>query len=419
MVVARRSIRRRLCGAAIDAAAVSMFVALCWSSSSSHVLARHVSNLSAFAYAGSSYRLLTPPKWLCRDNRKAVIRKGTTVEDLIKSRLVPTTKQNRYQYMVDPKLRSFVATTEYKRVVQLLVELKKAGELESLLRKLDEYWVSLDIFRIGQREREGGAGLQEIVRRDWKQIWPSSQNCSQKEAFKLFSGFWKRLDQSRLFDDALQDVLPEFKRRATVAAASYDRERLSKLTNADREAEFLRRMDKVDAVQQYVKLIKDDEDVQYLKSDLTPAIAKFISSLEKKTAKTAVVEVGTEAIIAFFVAVVVAFAYVLNFQGLITLPSFEDDSLPPASVRTIKEPEVNIPKKFNFNFFGAPPASTQVPEAAPPEGEATTNEAPQTSTKVPDAAPTEGKAAIKEAPPATGSELTSTGKGRIRIAGTS
>jgi hypothetical protein len=347
--------------------------------------------------------MLTPHKWLCRNNRKATTRKGTTVEDLIKSRLVPTTKQNRYQYMVDPKLRSMVATVEYKRVVELLVELKKTGELESFLRRLEEYWASLDIFRIGQKEAEGGPGVQDVVRKEWSRFWPSSQNCSQKESFQMFAGFWKRLDQSRLFDDALTDVLPEFKRRSTIAQDSFDRERLSKLTDDQREAEFLRRMQKVDISQQYVKLVKDDEDVQFLKDDVLPSIVKLISILEKKTARTAVVEVGTLPTVVFFVAVAIAIAYVLQFQGVVQLPSFEDNSLPPASVRTIKEPEVNIPKKFNFNFFGA----TQEPDAAlPPEKEAVS---------------TEG-APVKEVPPATEPELTSKSEltsivGKIRIAG--
>lgn len=401
MAIPRRSRRCCLCGAAIAAAPLATLVALCWSFSSSDVLARHVSSLSAFASAAPSYRMLTPQKWLCRSDRKATARKGTTVEDLIKSRLVPTTKQNRYQYNFDPKLRSMVDTTEYKRVVELLVELKKTGELESFLKRLEEYWGSLDIFRIGQKEAEGGPGVQDVVRKEWPKFWPSSQNASEKESFQMFAGFWKRLDQSRLFDDALTDVLPEFKRRSTVAQASFDRERLSKLTDEQREAEFLRRMQKVDIAQQYVKLVQDNEDVQFLKNDVLPTIVKFISILEKKTARTAVVEVGAPATAAFFVVVAVATAYVLQFQGLVELPSFEDNSLPPASVRTIKEPEVNLPKKFNFNFFGASPYSAKEPDAAlPPEREGTVKEAPPAT----------------ESEPASKSELTSV-VGKIRIAG--
>mmetsp|Transcript_91186 Transcript_91186/g.175564 ORF Transcript_91186/g.175564 Transcript_91186/m.175564 type:complete len:425 (-) Transcript_91186:177-1451(-) len=416
MAIPRRSRRRRACGAVIDAAAVATLVVLCWSSSSSHVLARHLSNLSAFASAG-----------FCRDDRRAVIREATTVEDLIQSRLVPTTKENRYQYMVEPKLRSMVQTSEYKRVVEILGELKNAGELESFLRRLDEYWAGLELFSILSQANEGGPDLKSIVRRDWVSLWPSSWNSSsQKESFQTFSGLWKRLDQSRLFDDSMRDVLPEFKRRSTIALAAMDRDRLSKMSDEDREEEFVRRMENVEIIQQYLKLIKDDEDVQYVAKDVFPSLIKFVSSYEKKAARTAVVEIGTIPTALFFVLSAVALANLLQFWGVIKLPSFEDQSMPAYSVRTIKEPEpeVTLTKKFdfsgNFNIFnllGEPQAPTKVPDTTTPtEGEAAIQEAPSAATQAPGPTDKENTEAVLQAPPTTKSELSSA-IGKIRIAG--
>eukprot|EP00418_Pyrodinium_bahamense_P067998 CAMPEP_0179076038 /NCGR_PEP_ID=MMETSP0796-20121207/33897_1 /TAXON_ID=73915 /ORGANISM="Pyrodinium bahamense, Strain pbaha01" /LENGTH=332 /DNA_ID=CAMNT_0020773283 /DNA_START=16 /DNA_END=1014 /DNA_ORIENTATION=+ len=269
--------------------------------------------------------------------RRPTARGGTTVQDIVKSRVVPKGTKIKYEGRMDPKLRSLLATTEYPRVVDLLFKLKSENLLEPFLLKAEDYWYELDIYKLAAEEAEDdGPGVLNTIRKDWERIWPSALAKEGKDAFAQFSKFWKRLDQSRLLDDMLQNVLPD-KRGVSDAEASADQERLGGLDYDERRDEMLRRLQLSPLVVQYVKLSKDDEKVQALAPEMAPFLASVVGGLERKSAgKTDTL--GSLADFAVVMAIVVSTTAILAFVGAVRLPFGDETPLPSAS-----QPSVVLP----------------------------------------------------------------------------
>mmetsp|Transcript_79360 Transcript_79360/g.184156 ORF Transcript_79360/g.184156 Transcript_79360/m.184156 type:complete len:347 (+) Transcript_79360:55-1095(+) len=265
------------------------------------------------------------PRKLCSLKCPTAMR-ATTVEDIIKSksRRIPKGSKVKYDGRINPKLRSLLGVAEYGQVLDLLVKLKNEGLLVTFLEKAAAYWASFDVYGLAAAEKDGGSGVANTVREDWERLWPGD---SSREAFAQFSNLWRRLEQSRLFDDVMKDVLPDL-RTSSDATASADQERLGSLDDDELRDEMLLRLQSSELVGQYAKLSKDDDRVQAIASDLVPFVGSVVAALERKTAlQTSTL--GSLADLGVLAAITASLLAVLVFVGVVKLPNGEDDALPP------------------------------------------------------------------------------------------
>lgn len=296
------------------------------------------------------------------------------MQDLAKSRPPARDGKGKYLWTLNPKLKSLVGTDEYRRVLELLVKLKSEGLLASFLGSAERYWADLDIFGVAKAEQAGsGRGVANTVRRDWEKVWPKALEKDQNNAFLVFSSFWKRLEQSRLFDDVMQDVLPDMK--SLSAAASRDAQSLANMDDEELRDEMLDRLQGSKLVAEYIKLCEGEEDVQRLAPDMVPFIAAVVAGLERKSAmQTEDLGLSTDTGVIF--AAVAATLLVLSFVGVVKLPfiSGEDDLGMPASKPTVvfssdgdaPRPLASAPTPAPPSSDDGPPPPPSAPAAAPP-----------------------------------------------------
>jgi len=188
-----------------------------------------------------------------------------------------------------------------------------------------------------REEQEGeGRGVANTIRRDWGKVWPGALEAEGKEAFLVFSGFWKRMEQSRLFAEVMKDVLPDVGEGLS-AGASADQQRLGSMEEEDRQDELMFRLQSTKLVKEYVQMSKDDEQVQALAADMLPFIGFLISDFERKcaTQKETLGFLADFGVTAIFVAAMVV---VLSFAGIVKLPLGDEMPLPPRSQPTVVLP---------------------------------------------------------------------------------
>eukprot|EP00933_Yihiella_yeosuensis_P045376 TRINITY_DN40747_c0_g1_i1.p1 TRINITY_DN40747_c0_g1~~TRINITY_DN40747_c0_g1_i1.p1 ORF type:complete len:361 (-),score=73.65 TRINITY_DN40747_c0_g1_i1:271-1353(-) len=194
-------------------------------------------------------------------------------------------KGQSYKGRVDPKLRSLLESSEYRRMVTLLSGLDQQDLLDDFLEKAEKYWEKVNLAEWAAQEQQGGGrGLMRTVKKEWPRIWPSELESERMPAFELFALFWTRVDQSSLIDRIMSDVLPDF-------AAGFnnkgnkDSKKLEVLTEEGRRQEIMKRLGKNELIGQYGALSKADPEVARIGPKMTPFIARFLSILESKASQ--------------------------------------------------------------------------------------------------------------------------------------
>ncbi|CAK0840630.1 unnamed protein product [Prorocentrum cordatum] len=195
------------------------------------------------------------------------------------------TKKGKYRGPVNPRLRAFMGSSEYREMIQLLSGLNEQGLLDGFLDKAGAYWGSMNIFRLAELERsKGGQGVMTTLRQDWPRIWPKELEEGRFAAFDKFQRYWGRLERSKLVDDVMKDVLPDMEKGYDNPEASKDYKKLKDMTDEQRSDEILRRIGKNELVRQYVILSETDPEVSSIGSKMMPFIAGCVSALERKVA---------------------------------------------------------------------------------------------------------------------------------------
>lgn len=196
------------------------------------------------------------------------------------------TRKGKYRGPVNPRLRAFMGSPEYREMIQLLSGLNEQGLLDGFLDKAGKYWGTMNIFRLAELERaKGGQGVMTTIRKDWPRIWPSELVDERFAAFDKFQRYWGRLERSKLVDDVMKDVLPDMEKGYENPEASRDYRKMKDMTDEERSDEILRRIANNELVRQYVILSETDPEVSNIGSRMMPFIAGCVSSLERKVAQ--------------------------------------------------------------------------------------------------------------------------------------
>jgi len=244
---------------------------------------------------------------------------------------VKTTKLKKgevYRGQVNPKLRALLGATEYRQMVDLLARVESKGLLAPFLQKAEDYWGDINLFNLAMQEQEGGSrAIMKTLKKEWSRIWPEELDEERLPAFDLFQSFWKRVDQSRLLDTVMNEVLPDMKKGYTDLMNSGDQQKLSTMNDDERREEILYRMGKCDLVRQYIILSENDPELGSISDKMGPFVARFISQLERKVA-TQTSTLGWVADGGVAAACVLAFLGILVLVGAIKLPTFGGDEAP-------------------------------------------------------------------------------------------
>eukprot|EP00929_Paragymnodinium_shiwhaense_P119699 TRINITY_DN91591_c0_g1_i1.p1 TRINITY_DN91591_c0_g1~~TRINITY_DN91591_c0_g1_i1.p1 ORF type:complete len:390 (-),score=115.10 TRINITY_DN91591_c0_g1_i1:132-1238(-) len=198
---------------------------------------------------------------------------------------ISTETQGRVDYkgIINPKLQALLQSQEYLDMVEIMNQLEMKGALDDFLGKAKDYFDSIDIFKLAEREVEKGGDKAIIkqVRQDWDNIWPKKADDIKTTSFDTFIKFWNRLGNSKLFDVMLGDVLPDMKK-----AGAYDADaaKLMSMSEVDREDEIARRMLKSDIVMQYAFLQQDEPRVNRYSDQITDFMTDILVLLERKIA---------------------------------------------------------------------------------------------------------------------------------------
>merc|ERR1711920_5732 len=194
-------------------------------------------------------------------------------------------RTGKYRGPVNPRLRAFMGSSEYRELILLLSGLNEQGLLDGFLDKAGKYWGNMNIFRLAELERsKGGQGVMTTIRKDWPRIWPKELEEERFAAFDKFSRYWGRLERSKLVDDVMKEVLPDMEKGYENPEASRDYRKLKDMTDEQRSDEILRRIGNNELVRQYVILSETDPEVSSIGSKMMPFIAGCVSSLERKVA---------------------------------------------------------------------------------------------------------------------------------------
>lgn len=205
-------------------------------------------------------------------------------------------------------------------MVALLCRLNEQGHLEGFLERAEGYWMDINIFQLALQEQQGGGrAVLSTVRKDWPRLWPQELEAERMSAFDSFTDFWKRLDRSKLMDSVMQEVLPDSEKVYDDLMESSDQQKLAKMSDEERRDEIMRRLGSADIIKQFAILSQNDPEVASIGSKMTPFIAKFVATLERKIA-TQTESLGKTidyGLIAIGVAVVLV---ILFATGVVKLP---------------------------------------------------------------------------------------------------
>lgn len=241
-------------------------------------------------------------------------------------RTIKLKKGEKYRGQVNPKLRALLEATEYRQLVDLLSRLESQGLLTSFLGKSEEYWAGVNLLNLAMEEQQGGGkAMMKTLRQDWNRIWPEQLEAERLPAFDLFSAFWKRLDQSRLMDTVMGEVLPDMKNGYNDLMNSQDQKKLMEMSDEQRRDEILRRLGNSDIICQYAILSENDVELKTIGPKMAPFIARFVSLLERKVASQTA-GLGILADASIFGGAILALLLILVFVGVLKLPSFGDEA---------------------------------------------------------------------------------------------
>jgi len=212
--------------------------------------------------------------------------RGRTALEAVKSKATKTKRgPAKYRGPVNPRLRAFMGSAEYREMVQLLGRLNGDGQLDEFLNKAQSYWGSMNIFRLAELERsQGGSGVIATIRKDWPRIWPSGRDTERFSAFEQFSRFWGRLERSKLVDDVMKEVLPDMETGYQTPEKSRDFKKMKSMTEQERSEEVLKRIANAEIVRQYIGLSNTDSEVKSIGGKMMPFLAGCVSALERKVA---------------------------------------------------------------------------------------------------------------------------------------
>ncbi|CAE8609697.1 unnamed protein product [Polarella glacialis] len=206
--------------------------------------------------------------------------------------------------------------------------LRAPEEAAAGVAQTPDYWGDINLFNLAMQEQEGGSrAIMKTLKKEWSRIWPEELDEERLPAFDLFQSFWKRVDQSRLLDTVMNEVLPDMKKGYTDLMNSGDQQKLSTMNDDERREEILYRMGKCDLVRQYIILSENDPELGSISDKMGPFVARFISQLERKVA-TQTSTLGWVADGGVAAACVLAFLGILLLVGAIKLPTFGGDEAP-------------------------------------------------------------------------------------------
>ncbi|CAE6966050.1 rpsI, partial [Symbiodinium sp. KB8] len=189
----------------------------------------------------------------------------------------------KYRGVVNPRLRSFIQSNEYRELLTLLKNVNDEGVLDDFLAKAETYWMDINIFQLAMEEQSGGGrGVVATVKKDWPKIWPPQLESNRMYAFDCFAKFWGRLERSKLVDDVMSEVLPDLGKDYNEKLESKDQQKLMKLSDDERRDEIMNRLGGSPIVAQYAGLSREDPEVKAIGSKMAPFVAKFVSILERK-----------------------------------------------------------------------------------------------------------------------------------------
>lgn len=233
-------------------------------------------------------------------------------------------KGGKYRGAVNPKLRLFVNSKEYRTIIDLLAKLNDMGLLDEFLARAEDYWMNINVFQLALEEQQkGGRGVLMTIRKDWPRIWPENMDSDRMAAFDQFADFWKRLDASRLVDNVMKEVLPDMTKGYQDyenLMQSDDQKKLMAMSDEERKMEIMSRLGRCEIVKQYAALSANDKEVQSIGPKMMPFVAKSVASLERKVA-TQVDQVGKSFDFGFVAIGVLLVVAVLIGTGLVKLPS--------------------------------------------------------------------------------------------------
>ncbi|OLP95047.1 hypothetical protein AK812_SmicGene22875 [Symbiodinium microadriaticum] len=226
----------------------------------------------------------------------------------------------KYRGVVNPRLRSFIQSNEYRELLTLLKNVNDEGVLDDFLAKAETYWMDINIFQLAMEEQSGGGrGVVATVKKDWPKIWPPQLESNRMYAFDCFAKFWGRLERSKLVDDVMSEVLPDLGKDYNEKLESKDQQKLMKLSDDERRDEIMNRLGGSPIVAQYAGLSREDPEVKAIGSKMAPFVAKFVSILERKVStQTESLGQTVDVVVVGVIAVVVLIG--LSFAGIIKIP---------------------------------------------------------------------------------------------------
>ena len=233
----------------------------------------------------------------------------------------PKTKTSgKYRGQVNPRLRSFLQSNEYRELLSVLNGLNEQGLLDEFLDKAEKYWIDINIFQLAMQEQDaGGRGVVATIKKDWSKIWPPQMESNRMYAFECFTNFWTRLERSKLVEDIMKDVLPDMSKGYSDKLESKDQQKLMQMNDDERRDEIMNRLGSSPLVAQYGGLSKEDAEVKAIGGKMAPFIAKFVSILERKvsTQTEALGQTVDYAVVAVGAVVVLI---LLSIAGIIKIP---------------------------------------------------------------------------------------------------
>ncbi|CAE7345622.1 PHOT1 [Symbiodinium natans] len=229
-------------------------------------------------------------------------------------------KGGKYRGVVNPRLRNFIQSSEYRELLTLLKNVNDEGVLDDFLAKAETYWMDINIFQLAMEEQSGGGrGVVATVKRDWPKIWPPQLEGNRMYAFDCFAKFWGRLERSKLVDDVMSEVLPDLGKDYSEKLESKDQQKLMQMSDDERRDEIMSRLGTSPIVAQYAALSKEDPEVKAIGSKMAPFVAKFVSILERKVStQTESLGQTVDVVVVGVIAVVVLIG--LSFAGIIKIP---------------------------------------------------------------------------------------------------
>jgi hypothetical protein len=235
---------------------------------------------------------------------------------------------------VSPKLRALLQSDEYRQIINMLAGLEEQGNLGEFLEKSEDYWKDINVFELAAAEQKGGGrSVVQKVKMDWPRIWPAAEEAQRMSAFDKMAAFWRKLDQSRVVDDIMKEVLPNMgsKKNFNDLMADKEQQRMMALTEEERRDEILGRLGNSMLVVQFAKLCEGDAEVARIAPQMAPFIAKFVSILEVKVSSQTE-SLGKTVDYAVFGVLAVALVAILVGTGIINLGGGDTPTYDPATI---------------------------------------------------------------------------------------